>query len=46
MAELTKDFLGMKVVELKEELSKRGLTTSGNKSVLIARLSEVIHQNL
>ncbi|EDV25565.1 uncharacterized protein TRIADDRAFT_55789 [Trichoplax adhaerens] len=41
MAELTKgDIMGMKVVKLKEELSKRHLHVGGSKSVLIARLLE------
>lgn len=31
----------LKVVELREELGRRGLPTSGNKAVLIQRLSEV-----
>jgi hypothetical protein len=33
------DLSGMKVAELKEELSRRGLPVSGKKSVLIERLS-------
>lgn len=31
----------MRVVDLKEELEKRGLSKSGSKSVLLARLVEV-----
>jgi len=36
---------GLKVVELKEELKKRGLPYSGNKAVLAQRLSEYVEAN-
>ncbi|CAB4022334.1 Hypothetical predicted protein [Paramuricea clavata] len=37
-----KDLKDLKVVELKKELQERGLSISGNKSDLIARLEEYI----
>ena len=38
-----KDLKDLKVIELKKELHDRGLTTSGNKSDLIARLQEYLN---
>ena len=38
-----KDLKYLKVIELKKELHDRGLTTSGNKSDLIARLQEYLN---
>ena len=43
MSELTEaDIKKLKVVELKSELTSRGLATNGNKAVLVARLIEFI----
>ncbi|ESO11920.1 hypothetical protein HELRODRAFT_71522 [Helobdella robusta] len=33
---------GLNVVQLREELQKRSLVTSGNKEVLVARLREAL----
>lgn len=36
----------LKVVELRAELSKRGLDTKGNKPVLVKRLKEALEEEL
>ncbi|KAI3711773.1 hypothetical protein L1987_70319 [Smallanthus sonchifolius] len=36
----------LKVAELRDELSKRGLTTTGNKTTLVKRLESTIHTDI
>ena len=46
MADLEKDIHQMKVVELKEELKKRGLDVKGKKAELLERLEKAIDDEL